>query len=64
MLWDFEIPTDKAIPVQRPDTVVIYKAKRTTAIVDVAVLLDWNVKGKKDEKILKCQFSLKILKKL
>ena len=53
VLCDFEIEADKLIPTRRPDIVVIDKTKRTTTIMDVAVTLDWKVKDKEDEKIMK-----------
>ena len=41
-----EIQTFKAIAARTPDVLGIYKAKRTTSIIDVAVILDRNVKDK------------------
>ena len=55
VLWDFEIWRDKIIPTKRPDIVVIDKKTRTTTIIDIAVPLDWKLKDKEDEKILKYQ---------
>ena len=55
MLWDVEVRIDKVMPARRPDTVVMDKTKRTTTMIDVAVPLDWKVKDKEDEKILKYQ---------
>ena len=55
VLWDFEVRADKIIPAQRRDVVAIDKTKRTTTAIDVAVPLDWKVKDKEDEKILKYQ---------
>ena len=55
MSWHFEIHADKVMPSQRPDVVIIDKAKRTTTIIDVAVLLDWKVKYTEDVKFSKYQ---------
>ena len=48
VLYVIEIRTDKVMP----DILIIDKAKCTTTVIDVAALLDWNVKDK-NEKILK-----------
>ena len=53
LLWGCEIRTDKVIPARRPDIVAIVKTKQTTTIIDVAAPLDWKVKDREDEKILK-----------
>ena len=60
--WDFEIQTDKVIPAQRPDIVVIDKAKCTTTIIDIAVPLDWKVKDKEDEILKYLGLRMKIQK--
>ena len=49
VLWDIEIRIDKVIPESRQDIVVIEKARRTTAIIDMAVSLDWKVRHRKCE---------------
>ena len=70
MLWDFEIRTDKVMPVRRPDLYLYntgnyltteqklsrYSGNRQNKAnyYNVAVSLDWKVKDK-DEKILKYQ---------
>ena len=48
VLLDVEIRTDKVMPARRPDTAVIDKTKRTTAIINVAVPLSWKIKDKED----------------
>ena len=58
MVLDIEIRTDKVISGRRPDIVVIDKIKRTTTIHTTAsyyntVPLDWKVKDKEGEKIVK-----------
>ena len=55
VLWDFEIRTDKVIATRRQEIVVVDIVMRTTIVIDVAVPLDWKVKGKEDEKVLKYQ---------
>ena len=52
VLRGLEIRPDKVITAQRRDMVEIDKTKRTTAIIDVAVSLDWKVKDKDDHEIL------------
>ena len=51
VLWDFELRTDKVMPARRPCIVVVNKTEHA----DVAAPLDWRVKDKEDEKILKYQ---------
>ena len=55
VLWNNEIRTDKVITVRKQDVVIIDKTKRTTIMIGVAILPDWNVIDKEDEMILKYQ---------
>ena len=49
-LWDFDIQTDHLILARRPDLIVIKEKKRTSKIVDFAVLADHRIKLKEREK--------------
>ena len=51
VLSDFKIKTDYLIPSRRPDTALISKEKRTCHQVDFAVLVEYRVKMKANEKI-------------
>ena len=62
LLWDFNIQTDHLIPARRPD--LIKKKKRTSKIVDFAVLADDGVKLKESEKKDKYLDLARELKKL
>ena len=55
ILWDFSIRTDCKIQANKPDLVVVDKAKKTLLIVDIACPLDINIGKKEQEKILKYQ---------
>ena len=56
VLWDSVIQTDTHDDqARRSNVVVIDKAMLATTIKDVAVHLDWKVKYKEDEKIMKYQ---------
>ena len=63
LLWDTFIQTDHVIQAQRPDLVVVDKAKKEITIIDFAVPADKNVCDKEKEKIDKYQ-DLKIELKL
>ena len=55
ILWDFSIRTDSKIQANKPDLVVVDKAKKTLLIIDIACPLDINIGKKEQEKILKYQ---------
>ena len=55
ILWDFEVRTDRAITARRPDIIVVDKQEKTAKIIDVAIPLDKNIRGKESEKIQKYQ---------
>ena len=46
LLWDFNIHSDHLISARRPDLILINKKKRTSKIVDLAVLVDHRIKLK------------------
>ena len=50
ILWDFTIETDKRLPHNRPDTVVVDKMNKTCHIIDVACLCDSRIVMKEEEK--------------
>ena len=53
ILWDLTIQCDHMIEARRPDIVVVYKAKKETMIIDVAIRGDTRVCDKEQEKIEK-----------
>ncbi|KAJ8033778.1 Retinol dehydrogenase 8 [Holothuria leucospilota] len=55
ILWDFEVRTDKVITARRPDIIVVDKQEKTAKIIDVAIPLDKNIRGKEAEKTQKYQ---------
>ena len=55
ILWDFEVRTDRIITARRPDIIVIDKQEKTAKIIDVAIPLDKNIRGKEAEKVQKYQ---------
>ena len=59
ILWDFPIQTDRHMPHNRPDIVLIDYQQQSGLIIDIAVPRDENIRDKELEKIDKYQ-SLKI----
>ena len=55
ILYDFTIYTDKKIPHNRPDIVIVNKAENSTLFIDVACPMDQNIQKKEKEKIEKYQ---------
>ena len=51
--WDKTILTDRTIPVNRPDLIILKKNEQNCLIVDLAVPDDVNVLKKETEKRLK-----------
>eukprot|EP00118_Oscarella_pearsei_P021848 m.248414 g.248414 ORF g.248414 m.248414 type:complete len:141 (+) comp40289_c0_seq5:1469-1891(+) len=43
ILWDLAIQTDKTIPANRPDIVVLNKSRQTVQIIDVSIPHDNNI---------------------
>lgn len=67
ILWDFTIQTDKKLPHNKPDIVVVEKTSRTCHIIDVACPGDRRIRLKEEEKINKYRdltFEVKRLWKL
>jgi hypothetical protein len=53
ILWNQQIQTDRTIPNNKPDTIILDNEKGTCMLIDVAVSGDRNVIKKEAEKILK-----------
>ena len=63
-LWDFDIYTDRYIPVNSPDIVIINKNSQLAVLVDVAVPADLNIASKEKERLINIMIytlSLKIV---
>ena len=67
ILWDFTIQTDKKLPHNKPDIVVVKKTSRTCHIIDVACPGDCRIRLKEEEKVNKYRdlaFEVKTLWKM
>ena len=53
ILWDFSIQTDKEIRANRPDIIFVDKREQTVLFIDVTIPNDYNIIGKRLEKIEK-----------
>uniref|UniRef100_H3A543 Reverse transcriptase domain-containing protein n=1 Tax=Latimeria chalumnae TaxID=7897 RepID=H3A543_LATCH len=53
ILWDFGIRTEREIQAHRP--VFVDKTNRKAKIIDIACTIDYNIREKKQEKIMKYQ---------
>ena len=53
ILWDFDIHTDRYIPANCPNIVIVNKNSQLAVLVDVAVPADVNIASKEKEKINK-----------
>jgi len=53
ILWNQQVQTDRTIPSNTPDIIILDNEKRTCMLIDVAVSGDRNMIKKEAEKILK-----------
>ena len=51
ILWDFSVQTDKTIPHNKPDILLVDKDERKAYVIDIACPSDYNVVKKRREKI-------------
>jgi len=54
-LWNQQAQTDRNIPNNKPDIIILDNEKGTCMLIDVAISGDRNVIKKEVEKILKCK---------
>ena len=67
IFWDFPIQTDKKLPHNKPDIVVVETTSRTCHIIDVTCPGDCRIRLKEEEKVNKYRdlaFEVKTLWKL
>jgi len=52
-MWDVPVITDRTVPVNRPDTVLLDKTEKTCLLIDIALPDDANVNTKETDELSK-----------
>lgn len=63
VLWDITVQMDLEVHARRPDVIPVDKDLNPTIIIDVAILVDVNIRNNEQKKISKCQHLAREIRK-